>query len=339
MLSAVAARKAALAQSRNTSTDALPTLAADVASSGSKSSHTTAKPPSVQKRKSSASIPQSTSRPKKPKSKSDGFASEENDKAVLQNTWSRDCAVEDSMQVDHDLIPRPHEPPAPSAVALTGKRQWSPSRPVDGFSSSDDDDNVDHSADHSAFPLAIPPPPHAIEEAIVLSTFTPVEGQNTFGLEQEELEVLYGSSSSSALNVAIVILRPRETLCLLGTYQLSVLRGSITIDGTILTPSRESHHVFAPRSSPLPIIRHRSMEEIALVEVDGVPARISRKAGKDDVLLAFRELRTGVEALGSVLPRFSGVFQRESRDSSFSTDANDLRLSGAHLVRPIWPCA
>lgn len=323
MLSAVAARKAALAQSQTHSADLLPI---SVRQNVLQPSPSPSKATSVQKRKSNASVPVSTSHPKKQKSRSNGSL---DTRVRFQGAHAQDTTPDyDGMHVDHDQVPPPREPPLPSTIAFTGKRQWSPSRPVNSSSSSSSSD-VDHLADASAFPPVAAPRPK--EDATILSTFSPVHEQNIFEITPQESNSLFGSSSCSlSTNAVLVVLRPRDALCLLGIYQLNVLKGSVSIDGTFLTPSQESHHIFAPRSSPLPIIRHRFVDKaVASVQVNSVPARFCQRTGEEDTLLALRELRTGVEVLGSIHPRFAGVFQPELRDSSIS---NELGLNGVYLV-------
>jgi polynucleotide 5'-hydroxyl-kinase GRC3/NOL9 len=329
MLSAVAARKAATsAQAQILTPNVYVPPPSERSKSAAKSS---SKPLSAQKRKSSASIPRSTPRAlKKQKAKNEVLHLSETSNGWEDLQADTDAAGGTLMDQETPLVGNETSQPSPAVITFTGHRQWSPSRPAIETSSSDEETDV-----ASAVPV-IPLPPAvqtSTEDATVLSTFTPIYGQNTFRPTAAESTVLFGSSFDSSSHTVVIILRPRETLCLLGTYQLNVLKGSVTVDGTPLVPSPVSHHIFAPRSSPLPVVSPRYTDEETLAaEVDHIPVRMGSKTEGGGALLALRELRTGVEALGHIHPRFSGVFRPEPRQHPQSVDGNGLGLVGVTLV-------
>jgi polynucleotide 5'-hydroxyl-kinase GRC3/NOL9 len=334
MLSAVAARKAALAQSQgNENIGFPPTTAASLNKQKSPSKPAAPKPPSLPKRKSSASaLPTATRAQKKQKAKK---ALHSNLNAATAVT-SVEAALE-VMNVD-DL---PGESSAPvNAIKFTGRRAWSPSRPLEDSSDEDDINPIVASTLYDPTEPALPPlepdfssslPPTSLE-ALVLSTFTPIRDQNIFSLTLDEIDVLSGGSSSSQRTKAVaVILRPRDTLCLLGTYTLRVVRGAVSLDSTYLYPSPVFHQVFAPRSAPLPVIRHESLPATGPpANPNSIPRRVISQIGPDDVVLVLRELRTGVESLGNIQPRFSGVFRQKMRDGH--ADIHEIDLNGIHIV-------
>jgi polynucleotide 5'-hydroxyl-kinase GRC3/NOL9 len=88
-----------------------------------------------------------------------------------------------------------------------------------------------------------------IEEPQILSTYQPIHGQNLFQLSSDE-----GSALGLSGPAITLVLSPSATVAFVGAYRLRILRGSISLLGTIISPSRVLHRVFAPRSSPIPMI-------------------------------------------------------------------------------------
>jgi len=60
---------------------------------------------------------------------------------------------------------------------------------------------------------------------------------------------------SKATKAELVTLNTEETLCLLGSCTPTALHGSVAVFGTILSTSLTAYPIYAPRSSPLPIIK------------------------------------------------------------------------------------
>jgi polynucleotide 5'-hydroxyl-kinase GRC3/NOL9 len=89
-----------------------------------------------------------------------------------------------------------------------------------------------------------------LDENRLLSTFQPSPDQNMFFLTAEEQSILNLSDRAT-----LIALNAQDSLCLLGTCNLTILHGSVTLCGTTLLASSTKHPFYAPRSSPLPIIR------------------------------------------------------------------------------------
>jgi polynucleotide 5'-hydroxyl-kinase GRC3/NOL9 len=203
---------------------------------------------------------------------------------------------------DEDMAVPTTAPPA----ARRERRAWSPSRPPLDSSDEEDDDLP------SVIPAASAP---TQAEPVLLSTFTPVPGQNTFSL------------SGDAGCVAIV-LRAGETLTLIGTFTLSLVRGAVSFAGVTLTPSHNEHRVFSPRCSPLPSIIALSPTQKDNV-FDLVPAEVAAELGPADSVIILRSLSTGVEALGKICRTFDRLFQPLR---ATETGSSQLGIPGVHLV-------
>ncbi|TEB24439.1 hypothetical protein FA13DRAFT_1669430 [Coprinellus micaceus] len=169
-----------------------------------------------------------------------------------------------------------------------------------------------------------------------LSTFQPAIDENVFSLLGEEVSQLKlppspSSSHTHSSPSTLVLIGPHETLCLLGTCNLTVLHGSILILGSTLYPSTNSHRIYAPKSSPLPVIRcsFTKTKESLLGDVD-LPSRVSID---DDIrrhgaVLLLQELRTGIEGLGKICRPFLNAFQQPKWQP-----ANAFKLPGLCLAR------
>ncbi|KAJ3815166.1 hypothetical protein F5876DRAFT_31318 [Lentinula aff. lateritia] len=218
-------------------------------------------------------------------------------------------------------------------VETTATRGYSPSRPISPDDSSDEEQIQNGSIQ--------PEPQTQTQSQVLLTTFVPIPGQNTFYLSPDELSLVL-SSQKSTVPATLIALGPSKNLTLLGTYRLTVIRGSIEIGGAILR-SRvhpETHNVFAPRSSPVPSIHvvssTPSSPSPALLPL-GIQHEIAALVG-DPVLILLQELRSGVEALGKVCRTFDGVFEVHPRDvlnhnRELEEEAEDvLRLRAVRII-------
>ncbi|KAK7470505.1 Polynucleotide 5'-hydroxyl-kinase grc3 [Stygiomarasmius scandens] len=197
---------------------------------------------------------------------------------------------------------------------LLGKRAWSPSRPVNDSS----DEEIGPSSQFtSKF--------YSPDTLTVLTTFYPVRDQNVFHLSNEETRSLGLSCLSSG---RLFALQEGETVSFVGTYRLTVLVGSLSICGVTLSPSPRTHDVFAPRSSPLPVLKACSNPENESWKPTP-PDRLKDIFQTSNTVFILQELRTNVEGLGSVCKTFESVF-RPSRLSG--EDKLDLRLAGIHMI-------
>ena len=312
MLSAIAARKAAqaaLQKNLNKSTE--PTTVPSPPKSPVEASPSPKPPP---KRKSSAQ----TSRPPKRKKK-ERKPSEKTPRYFTDSFKDQeDVIVVDSDDEDSVIS---FDLPESIITKTPGERAWSPSAPVHPSS----DDSEDEST-----PLPIPstaPQPPNVSAPAVLSTFQPVLNQNTFILDAVSVSALGIASDSGS---TVVALQPSETICLLGVYLFHVLQGSITLCGVSLGPSLKGHRVYAPRSSPLPILQGIDGDS-KIPNINKLPRPLQSLQERPVALILLQELETGVESLGQVCRTFDGVFEPSRWHKP--DDLPQLQLSGVHMVR------
>jgi polynucleotide 5'-hydroxyl-kinase GRC3/NOL9 len=339
MLSAVAARKAALAAHQDL---AKPLVRPGVVSPPPTPSPVSTPPPQlVSKRKPTAQAPNPSRKAKKKKIKHEKpryFAAEDSfvkqdDIIAIDEDNSDDSEDEgDVIELDDPLPDTSSkstifEKPASSK----GKRTWSPSRPLQDSSDEETDDGEDE-ANISDTPIAIRPPRAVVvEERPLLSTFELNWNNNAFVLSSAETELLESSTLVGNSTIAIVM-TPGETLCLLGTYALIVLHGSVYLAGVTLTPSRTTHHVFASRCSAVPALRCLQTNGKTRDPVTtSLPERLHPFLQADCAIVVLRELRTGVDGLGRVCRTFDGVFEpsRWHRNDIVP----DLGLTGIRMVK------
>jgi polynucleotide 5'-hydroxyl-kinase GRC3/NOL9 len=288
MLSAIAARKARLQQ------------------------------PPLTKRRHSHTAGLNPSQKKARKATSKSLSGQKN---VISTTVSLDYSDDDSNmsitldQQDTTLHEHPLEP------TLRGRtRAYSPSRPVA--------DSSDDASDASEQPLtdlsqlfSYNRPLLTNEEPQILSTYRPVHGQNIFRLTLDE-----GSALGLSGPAIAIVLTPSATVSFVGAYRLRVLRSSISLLGTIIQPSRVLHRVFAPRSSPIPVIEALVAHGESSKSLYDIPAQITNTV-EGDVIILLQELRTGIEGLGRVMRTFEGVFDQVDPEED-----PDIPLGGVYLV-------
>lgn len=194
-------------------------------------------------------------------------------------------------QLEHSL-----EPAQPEQ-----RKAWSPSRLV--FDSSED------ASDANETPLSeLPQFPSynnhlTNEEPEILSTYRPTPDQNIFQLSLDE-----GSSLGLSGPAVALVLFPSATASFVGTYRLRVLHGSVSLLGTIVRPSQVVHQVYAPYSSPIPVIQALAARGESSKSLSDIPARILSTIDEGDVVIVLQELQTGVDGLGRVVRTFEGVF-------------------------------
>jgi len=327
MLSAVAARKAALAAAQAASTPespipsgfgsksitgSLPQTGASLPKSKRKLSAQQARP-EVKKAKK-----HKISQKPKPKRVSDDFQTQAD--VIVVDSESDDgsdsamCVLEDFDPLD---LPR-------SATKPTMKRAWSPSQPMVDSSDEDsiqDDAEITEPLDISSLLPNLQISRHEIDDDRILSTFKPEMDHNVLVLSQEECTKLGLQDGAT-----VVGLNSEDTLCLLGTCSFSILHGSINVCGTTLAASGSSYPLYAPRSAPLPIIRVRTSSEPRTIDF---PSRLQQFL-QFRAVISFQELKTNVVGLGRICRSFEGVFepsrwQRSSIESPFG-------ISGLYLV-------
>jgi hypothetical protein len=191
-------------------------------------------------------------------------------------------------------------------TSVVMKRAWSPSQPLADSSDEDEPTVVTIEERH------LPPEPAAF------STFDPATGINTFSIP--------GDTPAVA-----IILRPDEIITLLGVYNLVVLRGSISFSGTTLTQSNAEIRVFAPRCSPVSPIRSVPSAHERENDSGALPPGVAANLRTGDSVLLLRSLATGIEALGSIIKPFEGVFRPAAHRGIH--EGAELNLPGVYMVR------
>lgn len=297
MLSAIAARKARL-QSQNISSP----------KSSTKRRHTRTAGPNPSAKKSRKATPKSDSE-------------QQNDITKTTTTVSNTISLDNSDDDSNMSITLDQQQPTPGPSL-----RYSPSRPVVPLA-----DFSDYESDASKseqpvtdlsqlFPYNHPLP---VEEPQILSTYRPIHGQNLFQLSLDE-----GSALGLSGPALTLVLSPSATLSFVGTYRLRVLRGSISLLGTIIPPSRVLHRVFASRSSPIPMIEALAANGESSKSLYDIPTRITSIIDEGDVIIVLQELRTAIEGLGRVMRTFEGIFHQADPEG-----ASDIPLGGVHIVR------
>jgi polynucleotide 5'-hydroxyl-kinase GRC3/NOL9 len=331
MLSAIAARKAAQAASRETSGTPLEIVEPANTVQSLPSSN-----PSSKRKPSSQKAPNPTKRKKKGKDKEKRvrgaryFQQSQQDLFEVQEdviTIDSDEQGDSAMSEDQES----YETPA-TLAPLTNKRRWSPSRALDDSSDEEkveDDERredviIDNHTSTSESQLPADNPD-------ILSTFQSILNQNMFFLTSDQVHNL-GIPSSSHGAGTVLALGPGETVCFLGAYTFCVLQGSISLCGVTIAASRRAHRVFAPRSSPLPILEGISGIDMIGGLTQKLPEQIFSVIGTHVTLVLLQELRTGVEGLGRVCRTFNGVFE-PSRWQNNSVLGPSLQIEDVHTVR------
>ncbi|KAH8115740.1 hypothetical protein DFH11DRAFT_1507371, partial [Phellopilus nigrolimitatus] len=119
-------------------------------------------------------------------------------------------------------------------------------------------------------------------------------------------------------------------LALLGVYNLTILRGSVSLMGSNLPASSSvTHSIFAPKCSPIPIIEALAFNDPAFSApstVTNIPERISRVIGPDCTIIFLEDNLTGIDGLGRVCKTFEGIFEGEA------SSENVFRLRSARNV-------
>ena len=166
-----------------------------------------------------------------------------------------------------------------------------------------------------------------LDENRLLSTFQPSPDQNMFFLTAEEQSILNLSDKAT-----LIALDAQDSLCLLGTCNLTILHGSVTLCGITLLASSTKHPIYAPRSSPLPVIR-TSFKPASVVEPEALSPRLIKILEFKTVII-LQELRTNVEDLGRICRSFEGVFEPTKWQQSVASEP--FEIPGLYMVRAIF---
>ena len=166
-------------------------------------------------------------------------------------------------------------------------------------------------------------PQEDLDENRLLSTFEPSLDQNMFFLTAKEQSALNLSDRAT-----LIALNAQDSLCLLGTCNLTILHGSITLCGITLLASSTKHPIYAPRSSPLPIIRASSKTASAL-KPETLSPRLA-EIPEFKAVIVLQELRTNVEDLGRICRSFEGVFEPTKWQKNVADES--LEVPGLYMV-------
>lgn len=309
MLSAVAARKAALETQRKPELPATPPEdlpAIPVA------------PKNASKRK----LPGQKSRPetKKPR-KANAMRPAPKEKRADKFVDQTDMIVVDPEDEGSDSVLSTLDDFSNEAPT---RRAWSPSQPVEDSSDEESPDGETLPYDMSSlFPSTSSPQKQA--DAEFLSTFEPIIDENVFFLNETEL-ALFGLSDPTT----VVSITARDSICLLGTCKLAVLQGTLSLTGTTLSASHTQHTIFAPRSSPLPILRAGGQSSSTSILSRSTLSPRLQHILESETVISIQENRTGVEGLGRICRTFEGVFE-PSRWQKSSTMA-PFKIPGIFMV-------
>ncbi|KAH9049574.1 hypothetical protein EDB87DRAFT_1671127 [Lactarius vividus] len=210
---------------------------------------------------------------------------------------------------DDDLDQEDIAPPQPAQPEQ--RKAWSPSRLV--FDSSDD------GSDPNETPLPeLPRFPSSI-------TISQVKNLNE------------GSSLGLTRPAVALVLFPSATVSFVGTYRLRVLRGSVSLLGTIVRPSQVGHQVVAPYSSPIPVIQALVAPESLQSHYLISPLAFLAASTKGTSWMVLQELQSGVDGLGRIVRTFEGVFDDVHPKGIPTTQA--VRGLRAFRLLPSWEAA
>ena len=237
--------------------------------------------------------------------------------AVLLDRSDDDSGM--SIDLDQEDVTPPQREHSLEPVQTEHRKAWSPSRLVfDSDGASDGNDTPP-----SGLPRFQSYSNHLTnEEPEILSTYQPVPDRNMYQLSLDEESSLGLSGPAVAL-----VLFPSATLSFVGTYRLRVLHGSVSLLGAIIRPSQVVHQVFAPSSSPIPVIQALAAHGESSKSLFDIPARILSNINEGDVVIVLQELRTCVNGLGRVVRTFEGVF-----DDALPKGIPAMPLHGVHFV-------
>ncbi len=208
-------------------------------------------------------------------------------------------ALEDTADDDADDIM------AEPASCSTEKDSSNP--PLDDSSGGEDDTDAGMQLDVSTLLPHLSSLSRAqggLDEEKVLSTFQPKPDNNIFFLSESECSSLGLTYPSS-----LVCMTKEDTLCLLGICRLKVLRGLLNFFGATLQASPIVHRVYSSRYSPLPILQPGNDCASSILLDEQTPHRLRHVLHKFDAVFALQRLDSGVERLSEVCRPFQGMFE------------------------------
>ncbi|QRV87488.1 mRNA cleavage and polyadenylation factor CLP1 [Ceratobasidium sp. AG-Ba] len=221
--------------------------------------------------------------------------------------------------------PKPGRHPTPQQISVDSapQRAYSPSQPIADSS----DEEIQVSLDTyrvSESEVAQDLENTTVHERSVGlhkisgTIFNPVDGQNLFSISPERALAIIGQASATN----VLVIQPGESFVFVGTMQFALLQGTIELMGSVLSPSKNLHKVFAPRSHPIPTIYVPLTQNVASLPsssptdelTEHLPQHIRSLTSPIHSVILVQEAASGVEGLGQVVGLFRNVFEPDKRD-------------------------
>lgn len=165
------------------------------------------------------------------------------------------------------------------------------------------------------------------DAAPLLSTFQPVPNKNVF-IEGE---------NSSSLRLYLV-LNPGETLSFIGTIALTVIQGSVSLFGSLLEASPNSHAIYAPKTYPTATIE--ALESMpTIISGLSLPPVIPALIEPHQVVILLKDLSSGVQGLGRICGFLQGAFEvpHEYEFNFRLREFHPVRVFKVHLETRSYP--
>lgn len=131
-----------------------------------------------------------------------------------------------------------------------------------------------------------------------------VRNETYFELEPSNAQLL----GLESLPGIVLVIRNPQVLSFVGSANLVVLRGQISIFGVDVPPSAQVHRVFSPKSSPVCNIEAHATKSASAVGYSHIPDAIRARLGPNGAIVVVQELRSGIEELGKIYRILRDVF-------------------------------
>lgn len=137
-----------------------------------------------------------------------------------------------------------------------------------------------------------PTTPAANSELIkIVSRFTPVDDNAIPLLDSQYYGLMIG-----------------QTLVFRGQYQITVLKGAISLLGAVLHSSPARYTVYAPQSHALPLIECINVQDSSLLEQTSSPEEIEFMYSKFQAVVQIESIRSGFEQLSTLVPLYKSLW-------------------------------
>lgn len=205
------------------------------------------------------------------------------------------------------------------------KRAYSPSRRLD--SSEEEDENMDLSLSVDSSAVTQQNNPYQ-------NLFWPKRDINAFPLTPEEIGRCAFTSEADNAAGTMLLLSVNQSISFIGSAQVTVLCGSVSISGTPIYPSTKAHRVYSPKCSILANIISLQSSNVENVpcHMDRIPVRLRKHVEQVDAVLIIQSLQTGVTGLGKIFRPLKDSFEilLDERESEAN---NAIAVKGFYLVR------